>query len=197
MPHSSGGTRCCTQCSRTATSPRRNYEARRGRSSSSGRGTSTRSSTSRASSAGRRSSSPRPSASTASAQVELGGLQVKTTLNMRLQGLGRPRDQLGPAHPDRSRCGARVDRSADRRREGHGQLPPERAQDAVQPCDAGPPVDGQRLQADHARDRAERGRLASTRPSTGRPRSTSPRRSAGRAAGTGTSTTPPTRRRAR
>ena len=65
-----------------------------------------------------------------------------------------PRDQLGPAHPDRSRCGARLDRSADRRREGHGQLPPERAQDAVQPCHAGPAVDGQRLQADYARDRA-------------------------------------------
>ncbi len=92
-------------------------------------------------------------------QVELGGLQVKTTLNTRLQGLASPCGHLGPAHGDRPRRGGRRDRPADRRREGDGRLPPERPGDAVQPRDPGPPLDGQLLQADHARDRAERGRL--------------------------------------
>ena len=112
-------------------------------------------------------------------------------------GARRPRGQLGPAQPDRSRRGDRVHRPADRRREGDGRLPAERAEDAVQPRDAGSPVDGQRLQADHPRDRVERGRLDLLdllRPARAQ------HHHAGVHAGQrvlGRSTTSPTRRRAR
>ena len=86
-PRAPGGTRCCTRCGRTATSPSRSCGRRWGRGSSSGRATSTRSSTSRASSAGRRSSSPSAVGKHGQQQVELGGYHVKTTLDQRLQGL--------------------------------------------------------------------------------------------------------------
>ena len=75
-------------------------------------------------------------------------------------GARAPRNQRRSPHVHGSRCGARRDRSAHRRREGDGRLPPERTQDAVQLRNAGPPLDRKLLQADHACDGAERGRLA-------------------------------------
>ncbi len=75
-------------------------------------------------------------------------------------GARAPRNQRHSPHVHGSRCGARRDRSAHRRREGDGRLPPERTQDAVQLRNAGPPLDRKLLQADHACDGAERGRLA-------------------------------------
>ena len=88
----------------------------------------------------------------------------------------------------------RRDRPADRRSEGDGRLPPERSANAVQLRDAGAPLDRQRLQADHARDRAERGRLALLDLLRARRSSSSPTRSARRTTARGTCTTTPTRR---
>ncbi len=131
-------------------------ERRRRRSSSSGPATSTRSCISRASSAGRRSSS-----ATASARSRWGSAGTRSRPPQPAPaGARAPRGDFGPAHVDRPGRVGRGDRPADRGREGDGQLPPERAHDAVQPRDPGPPLDGQLLQADHARHRAERRRLA-------------------------------------
>ncbi len=130
-------------------------------------------------------------------QVELGGLTGQDDAQHAPAGARAPRGQLGPAHPDRPCRGDRVHRPEDRCRESDGRLPAERAEDAVQPRDPGPPVDGQLLQADHARHGAERGRLALL-PFYGPPElNIITDRSARRTTGPGTSTTSPTRRQAR
>ena len=92
-------------------------------------------------------------------QVELGGYHVKTTLDQRLQGLATHAvSSVLHTSTDPAAAIVSID-PTDRRRQGDGQLPPERPDDAVQPRDPGPPVDRQRLQADHPRDRVECGRL--------------------------------------
>ena len=65
-----------------------------------------------------------------------------------------------PAELDGSGGRHRLHRSPDRCREDDGRLPAESPTHAVQLRDAGPPLDGQRLQADHFGDCAERRRLA-------------------------------------
>ena len=75
-------------------------------------------------------------------------------------GARAPRGPVRAPHLDRPRDGHRRDRPEHRCGQGDGGLPPERQAAPVQPRDAGTPLDRQRVQADHTRDRAQRRRLA-------------------------------------
>ena len=97
-------------------------------------------------------------------QVEAGGLQVRTTLDPRMQYAARAavgsvlREKTDPGG------GARRHRSANRRRQGDGVVSPRRAHDEVQPRVAGGANGGQRVQALHARCRDRPGHLGVDRP---------------------------------